>query len=190
MLCWFKANIFSDFRGSQIGSDLSTASPQAGAFSPGDYCWNACTPDNWVSHKYTAHGCKPRLFTATLQRPPESPTAAPRAGRARAAQRRAAAREAPGTPHHRHLRTARSSAGAAEPGGPCRCWVTPARHRRRGASGCRGAAPAAAQRTVCRAGDFSREIFGGSAGSGAGGQRVCLGLKANQRRARHCQRAL
>lgn len=54
-----------------------------------------------------------------------------------------------------------------------RCWVTPARpRRRRGASGCRGAAPAAAQPTVCRAGDFSREIFGGSAGSGAGGQRV------------------
>lgn len=38
-----------------------------------------------MSHKYTAHGCKPRLFTATLQRPPESLTLLRRARKGRAA---------------------------------------------------------------------------------------------------------
>lgn len=100
----------------------------------------------------------------------------PRGTRGGTCGRRGARRgRPPRRPGRRSVRqSVRPSAGARRAAlGGTRCWVTPARpRRRRGDSGCRGAAPAAAQPTVCRAGDFSREIFGGSAGSGAGGQRV------------------
>ncbi|XP_071657686.1 uncharacterized protein [Patagioenas fasciata] len=72
------------------------------------------------------------------------------------------------------VRAQRSDAGKgfAAAATATQCWITSAGPSHRGASGCRCAVPASAQRTLCRAADFSREIFGGSAGSGAVGQRV------------------